>query len=446
MKALIHPYGNLSGGEWLTGNLHTHTTRSDGFAEPQRVIDEYARRGYGFLAITDHDTFATDTECRSWNSRGMILVPGVEIGGGPHLVQIDGERMPAMHASRQEVLNEIVARRKETGRGFAIVAHPNWGATFDHATSAQLREWTGYAGVEIYNGATFWEDGSPYAVAKWDLLLASGRAVWGFANDDCHRAEGLGRAWNVAYVVERSVAGVCEAVYAGRFYASTGVTLRGIRVAGTTVRIETDTVCRIKAIRDTGRCIAMADADHLEVDVPENARYLRFECWGERESCAWTQPFFVPHDGEEKNAADRGVLREWRSSPLARGKNLSRATCTEGVAQARQPARCHPRGHMSDGFVDVRETVMGRGGVVYLATEFASGCAGQGVLRLGYDGPIRAWLNGGEVFFGPGTNPAIPDQLKLFVPVQRGTNRLVLALDSNGGKAWGIFARVDLPD
>ena len=30
MKSLEHPYNDLTGGQWLRGNLHTHTTRSDG--------------------------------------------------------------------------------------------------------------------------------------------------------------------------------------------------------------------------------------------------------------------------------------------------------------------------------------------------------------------------------------------------------------------------------
>ena len=31
-----HPYQNLSGGRWLVGNLHTHTTASDGERDHQR--------------------------------------------------------------------------------------------------------------------------------------------------------------------------------------------------------------------------------------------------------------------------------------------------------------------------------------------------------------------------------------------------------------------------
>jgi len=31
----------------------------------------------------------------------------------------------------------------------------------------------------------------------------------------------------------------------------------------------------------------------IELEVPEGARYVRFECWGDGEAFAWTQPFFI---------------------------------------------------------------------------------------------------------------------------------------------------------
>ena len=31
----------------------------------------------------------------------------------------------------------------------------------------------------------------------------------------------------------------------------------------------------------------------LEVEVPADAGYVRFECWGAGETFAWTQPFFI---------------------------------------------------------------------------------------------------------------------------------------------------------
>jgi hypothetical protein len=52
------------------------------------------------------------------------------------------------------------------------------------------------------------------------------------------------------------------------------------------------------------------------------------------------------------------------------------------------------------------------------------------------------WLNGRQLFDGPSDNPAVQDRLALYAPFQRGRNTLLVALDSNGGRAWGIFPRI----
>ena len=40
---------------WLRGNLHCHTTNSDGKVAPQKRLDGYVNQGYDFLCLSDHD-------------------------------------------------------------------------------------------------------------------------------------------------------------------------------------------------------------------------------------------------------------------------------------------------------------------------------------------------------------------------------------------------------
>jgi len=40
---------------WFKGNLHTHSLWSDGDDYPEMIVDWYARRGYVFLALSDHN-------------------------------------------------------------------------------------------------------------------------------------------------------------------------------------------------------------------------------------------------------------------------------------------------------------------------------------------------------------------------------------------------------
>ena len=295
---LIHPYTDLTGGAWLRGNLHAHSTRSDGARDPEAVIDAYVRRGYDFLMLSDHDITSTRAECAAWTARtgGMILIPGNEItANGPHILHVDADRHVGPDMPRQRILNLINEYSQAPGgRGFAIINHPNWQGQFDHCTIAQMREWVGYLGMEIYNGLISRLDGSPYATDKWDMLLGQGRRVWGFANDDSHAAEGDdGLGWNMVYVKDRTLDGVVASLRAGRFYASTGVVINAIEVHGDTIRIETENAHRITALMNTGQRFGKADDKAIEVRVPRHASYVRFECWGAGESFAWTQPFFV---------------------------------------------------------------------------------------------------------------------------------------------------------
>ncbi|MEW6751971.1 MAG: CehA/McbA family metallohydrolase [Candidatus Latescibacterota bacterium] len=285
-----NPYGDLAGGQWLIGNLHAHTTRSDGQREPQDVIDDYAERGHGFLMLSDHDIYTSLRDYAQLDPRGMCLIPGNEISAnGPHLLHVGATCRVDPEADRQRVIDQVQA----TG-GFAIFNHPNWYASFNHCPQEVLERCQGYLGLEIYNAVISRLEGSPYATNRWDLLLTAGRRVWGFANDDSHWAQGeVGLGWNAVYVAEPTREAVLEALCTGRFYASTGVEIYNVEVDGDAILVETENAARIVALREGARRFAQVDAPCLEVNVPEGARYVRFECWGSGESFAWTQPLFV---------------------------------------------------------------------------------------------------------------------------------------------------------
>ncbi|MES2461686.1 MAG: CehA/McbA family metallohydrolase [Armatimonadota bacterium] len=283
-----HPYHDIRGEEWLRGNLHTHSTRSDGARDVQTVIDDYASRGYDYLMISDHDIYTSIEDHAQWQSGRMLLIPGNEITrNGPHLLHVAADRFVAPDKDRQAVINEVAS-----GTGFVIVNHPDWQAGFNHCSLEHLRNWDGYQGIEIYNGVIGRLNGSPYALRKWETLLSDGRRVWGYANDDSHAVQDVGLGWNVVSVKERSVESVVEALRTGRFYASTGVEITGISVDDRRIRIETSNAERIIGHSDWGHRFAVVDGNTIDVEVPDTATYVRFECWGRGEQFAWTQPFF----------------------------------------------------------------------------------------------------------------------------------------------------------
>jgi hypothetical protein len=194
---LESPY-DQAGDLWLRGNLHTHTKRSDGSISPQSMVMVYAARGYDFLALSDHDLppMAMD----AMDDCGLLLLPAVEITvEDRHVLNIGAKGLLPTKKGFQTLLDEI-----QVAGGLSVLCHPSWEEQFNHYPWELLATLKNYAGIEIYNGLVTEQAGCSLATDKWDRLLAEGRIVWGFANDDAHRTTQAGRGWNVVKVAERS--------------------------------------------------------------------------------------------------------------------------------------------------------------------------------------------------------------------------------------------------
>jgi hypothetical protein len=221
-------------GQWLRGNLHTHTSRSDGLLSPQQTVGEYAARGYDFLAITDHGVV---TDPRDLDPRGMTLIPGVELailggtfGGTLHVVALGNGSVPRVPegAAAEQALRELAAQVP-----LCFACHPFWSLI----EGSHLLPLEGPIGVEVYNQTCQGHIGRGGSEAAWDFLLASGRRLWGLAVDDAHHPGDIGQAWIVVKSESRSVEAILQAVREGNFYSSIGPELRDLRRHGENLRI-----------------------------------------------------------------------------------------------------------------------------------------------------------------------------------------------------------------
>ena len=281
------PYGDPAL-PWLKGNLHAHTTLSDGKSAPEEVIALYEAGGYDFLMISDHDRFAGQGV---WPAKSLTLIPGNEVTAyGPHLLHVNAHRFIPPDSDRQLIIDDI-----NTDAGFCVVCHPNWEASYNHCDQGLLEAWEDYSGIEIYNGVCRRLEGSPVATDRWDRLLGAGRRVWGFANDDAHDTRDIGVAWNMVQSEKRHIGAIVDALVAGRFYASTGVLIQRVAVTENTLQIETENAEAFQLISNFGRVVATESGPALQFQIPENFHgdYLRVECFGPGLQQAWTQPFFI---------------------------------------------------------------------------------------------------------------------------------------------------------
>ena len=308
---LINPYAGQARRKyvWLRGNLHAHSTLSDGSRTPQELIAAYAARGYHFLALSDHDRLA---DFKGLDPKGMILLRANEISAcGYHVLHVGAKSTADPSADRQKVINRILAEG-----GLAILNHPNFTGNFNHIPYERLFEFKGYAGIEIFNGTCLYCPGSAYALDKWDRLLTAGRKIWGYAHDDCHSARDEALGWNVVRVPAGNVTprAIMQALRQGCFYASSGVEIERIETRGAVLHLVAPNAQGIEVLGEDERRLAFVAGPELTFDAGAlPGPFVRVQCFGSAGRCAWTQPFFI-----------RGGLGEHLEKKLVGAKPVQR--------------------------------------------------------------------------------------------------------------------------
>jgi len=282
-------------GVWLKGNLHTHTTVSDGLLPPQERVAAYQARGYDFLALTDHERLA---DLQSVKAKGIILIRGAEFGctnptGGPsfHVVGLDlpkGFQLPSPRPA-QAAVDAI----RDAG-GQAILAHPYW---CGH-TIRDLEAVAGCLGVEVFNTTCQRSIGKGTSAVHWDDLLTQGKPLMGFAVDDCHDStRDAFQGWVMAKCARRSRKAVMDALARGLFYATCGPTIESLRLNGRRITVRTSPVAYISFICDGSRGGHVFHLDGAPVTEAEFALhgsevFVRVECADATGRMAWSNPFF----------------------------------------------------------------------------------------------------------------------------------------------------------
>lgn len=143
----------------------------------------------------------------------------------------------------QRSVDAVRAQRAATGQPmFAHLPHPNFGWAFSAHDLAAVR---GNQFIEVYNGHPFaWNAGdATHAPVErlWDealteRLLRGDPPLYGLAVDDAHdygapnpRAANPGRGWVMVRAPRLDAGALIAALERGDFYATTGVTLAGLR-------------------------------------------------------------------------------------------------------------------------------------------------------------------------------------------------------------------------
>jgi hypothetical protein len=290
---------------WYRGNLHTHTTNSDGDSDPDVVVAWYRDAGYDFLALTDHDLLTLPAD-HALAAGPMLLVHGEEVTAGD--VHVNGlgvrEAIPPVYASTvAETLQRNVDAVEAAG-GIASVNHPNYQW---HVRSADLLALRGCSLFEVHNGGPETNDaggvGRPSTEEQWDAVLMAGRRLRAIAVDDAHhfrvfghRYANPGRGWIHVRAERLDEAAVLEAVIAGEMYASTGIELDDVSRSrlslAVTIAAEHGRAYRTTIIGPGGVTLDVIDGADVRVRLPTSLAHVRVRVEDSDGRRAWLQPLY----------------------------------------------------------------------------------------------------------------------------------------------------------
>jgi hypothetical protein len=199
----------------IVGNLHLHTTASDGMGTHEQVAAAAARAGLDFIIYTDHNVAAPGIE--GWYrppgaGRELLRLMGQEVNdeqlkpeANHMLVHFITRDLQAEAADPQRLIDAVIAEG-----GVCFLAHPLERPGLRAAE--EIYPWVnwdiaGFTGIELWNAMTEtkWRLRTipravicaylprlgllaPFAetLAKWDELLATGRKIVAIGGSDAH--------------------------------------------------------------------------------------------------------------------------------------------------------------------------------------------------------------------------------------------------------------------
>lgn len=339
-------------GKWYKGNLHCHTTNSDGSLTPGQVVDLYGKHGYSFLCLSEHDVY---TDLRTeLNKENFILLPGVEasawllrVGGineaykltqkkrtfpelvdylchakaglikthhihgilgtdamqkaaGDKLIQPGEQLIPHIYLDSWNGLH-TAQKLSDTLRSrglFTTYNHPVW----SRVDVEELTDLQSFWALEVYNYGTQIECGEGKGEVFWDAMLRKGIHIHSFASDDNHNHshlfDSLG-GWVCVRAEELTHETIVRHLLAGEYYSSTGPQVYQWGIDEDTVSIQCSDVTRIHFITGGGvgasktvlrNAGSLTGAFHC---LRGDETYVRIECEDEVGRIAWTNVLWL---------------------------------------------------------------------------------------------------------------------------------------------------------
>jgi hypothetical protein len=298
---MLHlPFGQS--GRFYRGNLHTHSTRSDGRLEPAAVVATYRERGYDFLALTDHFMARFGfpiTDTREFRTADFTTLLGAEL----HAPQIEtgevwhllGVGLPLDFAPPQpDETGPMLAVRAAAAGAFVGLAHPAW---YTLMLSDALSVESAHA-VEVYNNNCSVEDDRGESFHFYEMLLAKGRRLLAYAADDAHfhpnQPDAFG-GWVRVWAEDLAPEAILAGLKAGHYFSSQGPELHSINLEDDQITIECSP-CQVVIVSGSSPHAAVqrgSDITQCTLRLrPRMGPYLRVSIIDAAGKRAWSNPIW----------------------------------------------------------------------------------------------------------------------------------------------------------
>lgn len=280
--------------KYYKGNLHTHTTVSDGHKTPKEAIELYRKAGYDFIALTDHYAFNKG----GMTDDGMLVISGIEYDTGVdsqkgiyHIVGLGMENQPDLTSADKRPPAEIARKIKEKG-GFAMLAHPAWSLNRPVDIERISDEIGGFDALEIYNTVS----GLPYSTRPHSGEIAEQLAQDGYffpltAVDDTHYYTGDDcKSYIMVGAEELSETAILSAIKKGDFYATQGPEFSW-NINNGIITVRTTPVVSVffntNAVWTPDRVTCGENVTEASYAIKPNDRWLRFELIDAKGNRGW---------------------------------------------------------------------------------------------------------------------------------------------------------------
>ncbi|MFK5977843.1 MAG: CehA/McbA family metallohydrolase [Rhizobiaceae bacterium] len=304
----ISPFS--SRGRFWRGNLHTHSTLSDGALRMENVVESYKNAGYDFLMMSEHFVRAfkwpiADTRDMRSNSFTTIIgaelhAPKTSVGELWHILAA-GLPLDFKPCGTDETGPEIAKRAADAG-AFVAIAHPAWSQLkIEDAHSIDAAH-----AVEIYNHGCAVQSDRGEGWYLLDQMLNDGKRLTGYAADDAHFASGDDDAfggWVHVKAESLQPDDLLEALKAGNYYSSQGPVIHSLSISDNQLDIECSPVDSIsvvggtsRSVKSSGKSITRATLNLAELDVgwlvPDRSPWIRVSIIDGAGKRAWTNPIW----------------------------------------------------------------------------------------------------------------------------------------------------------